>query len=100
MLDKHELLFSRLSCLYGGFPGSSAVKNPPIRQETQETWVRSLGWADPLEGGMEPTPVFLSGKLHGQRMLAGYSQRVAESDTTEVTEHERAVCKNVAFLSL
>ena len=25
------------------------VKNPPI---IQETWVRSLGWKDPLEKGM------------------------------------------------
>ena len=88
MLDKHELLFSRLSCLYGGFPGGSGVKNPPIKQETQETWVRSLGWEDPLEEGMEPTPEFLSGKLHGQRILAGYSPGGRkESDTTEVTEH-------------
>ena len=48
---------------------------------------------------MEPTPVFLSGKLHGQRILAGYSPGGRkESDTTEVTEHEHAVCKNVAFL--
>ena len=28
------------------------VKNPPVMQETQETWVRSLGWKDPLEEGM------------------------------------------------
>ena len=28
------------------------VKNPPATQETQETWVRSLGWEDPLEEGM------------------------------------------------
>ena len=26
-----------------GFPNGSVVKNPPARQETQETWVRSLG---------------------------------------------------------
>ena len=32
-----------------GFPGSSAVKNPPA---TQETWVRSLGQEDPLEKKM------------------------------------------------
>ena len=28
------------------------VKNPPATQEMQETWVRSLGWEDPLEEGM------------------------------------------------
>ena len=27
------------------------VKNPPPMQETQETWVQSLGWEDPLEEG-------------------------------------------------
>ena len=31
------------------FPGGSAVKSlPPV----QGTWVRSLGWGDPLEEGM------------------------------------------------
>ena len=34
-----------------------------------------LGWEDPLEKGMVflPTSVFLLGKSHGQRSLAGYS---------------------------
>ena len=27
----------------------------------QGTWVRSLGWEDPLEKQMQPTPLFLSG---------------------------------------
>ena len=27
-------------------------KNLPAMQETQETWVRSLGWEDPLEEEM------------------------------------------------
>ena len=31
------------------FPGGSAVKNLPAVQELQQTWVRSLGWEDPLE---------------------------------------------------
>ena len=53
-----------------GFPGSSAVKNPPA---VQETWVPSLGQEDPLEMGMQPTPLFLPGKSHGERSLAGYS---------------------------
>ena len=29
--------------------GGSAVKNLPAMQESQETWVWSLGWEDPLE---------------------------------------------------
>ena len=28
----------------------------------QETWVRSLGWEDPLEEGMATHPVFLPGE--------------------------------------
>ena len=35
--------------LFMGFPGGSVVKNPPAMWET---WVRSLGWEDPLEEGM------------------------------------------------
>ena len=35
------------------------VKNPPA---IQETWVRSQGQEDPLEEGMQPTPVFLPGE--------------------------------------
>ena len=33
----------------------------------QETGVQSLGWEDPLEKEMQPTPVFLPGKSHGPR---------------------------------
>ena len=33
----------------GASPMAQWVKNPPAMQETQETWVRSLGWEDPLE---------------------------------------------------
>ena len=42
-------------------------------QKMQETRVQSVGWKDPLEEGMQPTPVFLPGESHGQRCLAGYS---------------------------
>ena len=42
-------------------------------QETQEVWVQSLGWEDPLEEQMQPTPLFLPGESHGQRSLGGYS---------------------------
>ena len=40
-------------------------------QETQETCVQSLGQEDLLEEEMATTPVFLPGKSHGQRSLAG-----------------------------
>ena len=47
-----------------------------------ETRVRSP--KDPLEKGMQPTPVLLPGEFHGQRSLVGYSPwGHKESDTTE-----------------
>ena len=50
----------------------------------KETWVQSLGWEDPLEKERLPTPVFLPGKSHRQRSLAGYSPWAhKESDMTE-----------------
>ena len=49
--------------------GVQLVKNPPV---VWETWIRSLGWEDPLEG-MTSTPVFLPGESHGQMCLAGYN---------------------------
>ena len=70
------------------------VKNLPAMQET---WARSLGLEDPLAETMathsnilswrmewQPIPVFLPGKSHGQRNLAGYSPWGRKGlDTTE-----------------
>ena len=36
-----------------GFPGGSVVKDPPAMQRSKEMQVRSLGWEDTLEEGME-----------------------------------------------
>ena len=50
--------------------------------------IRSLGWEDPLEEGMAPTPVFLPVESRGQRSVAGYSPwGHKESDTTKATQH-------------
>ena len=40
-------------------------------------------WKIPRMSKWQPTPVFLPGKSHGQKTLAGCSPGVAESDTTE-----------------
>ena len=48
-----------LKVVFLGFPGGSRVKNLPAMQKT---WVRSLGWKDPLEEKWGPTPVFLPGE--------------------------------------
>ena len=44
----------------------------------KETWVRSLGWEDPQEEGMELTPVFLPEESHRQSSLLGCSPWVAK----------------------
>ena len=50
----------------------------------QETGVRSLVWEDPWRRKWHPTPVFLPGEFHGQRILVGYSsQGHKESDMTK-----------------
>ena len=55
----------------------------------RETQVRSLGWEDPLEESMATTPISLSGELHGQRSLAGYSPWGHKvSDMTENKQHK------------
>ena len=60
---------------------AQTVKNLPAMKETL---VRSLGWEDPLEKGMAPTPVFLPRESHGQGSLVGNSPwGHKESDTTE-----------------
>ena len=43
-----------------GFPGDSVVNNLSAKQESK---VQSLGQEDPLEKEMQPTPVFVPGKI-------------------------------------
>ena len=61
------------------------VKNPPAMLET---WVRSLGWEDSLEEGMQPTPVFLPGESPWTEEPGGlqfrWSQRVGHDWGTEM----------------
>jgi len=46
------------------------VKNPP-GNAGEESSIQAC--EDPLRKEMQPTPVFLPGKSHGQRKQAGYS---------------------------
>ena len=61
-------------------------------QETQETRAQSLGGDDPLEKEVAFTPVFLPGKFHGQRSLAGYSP----CDLTRVG-HDLAIKQQIYY---
>ena len=75
--------FMKYCTYYRDIPNGAAVKNPPA-VEMEETHVRPLGQDDPLEEEMATIPIFLPGKSHGQKSLAGYSsQGCKESDTTE-----------------
>ena len=59
---------------------AQTIKSLP---EMQETWVVSLAGKIPWRWEWQATPVFLSGKPHGQRNLAGYSSwGCKESDIT------------------
>jgi len=63
------------------------VKNLPVMQETQETWVQSLGQEDPLEKEMATHSSIPAWKIswteeHG-RLYSPWSHK--ESDTTEHT---------------
>ena len=58
------------------------VKNLPAKQET---WIGTVPW----RRGRQPTSVFLPGKSHEQRSVAGYIQPMRsqrESDTTKHTQ--------------
>ena len=44
-------------------PVAQLVKNLPAMQETQEMWVRSLDWKDPLEEDMATHSSILAWKI-------------------------------------
>ena len=84
----HDLLISSLYLIFlgtfittditKGFPCSSVGKKKSVcnaeihlqcRRPGFNSWVRKIPW----RRKWQPTPVFLPGKSHGQRSLAGYS---------------------------
>jgi len=59
----------------------------------QETWVQSLSREDPWRREWQPTPVFLPGKLHGHRSLAGYmGSQKSQTLLSKSTTLEEAEC--------
>ena len=62
------------------------VKNPPVKAGDVRDVGSIPGWGRSPGGEWQPTPIFLPGESHEQRILAGYSPwGCTESDTTEVT---------------
>ena len=83
--------------LFGASPMAQRAENLPAMQETQTTWVWSLGQKDPWRKQWQPTAVFLPGKFQGQRSLAGYSPR--DHKESDVTKH-MAHSTNHSFFSI
>ena len=73
--------------LFTGFPGAASGKELACqcrrsKRHRFDPWVGKIPW----RRKWQPTPVFLSGELHGQRSLEGYSPRgCKELDMTKVT---------------
>ena len=61
-----ELFYPEVGRIVFDIPGGSVVKNLPTSAGDNRSGF------DPWSG-RSPTPVFLPGKFHGQRSLAGYS---------------------------
>ena len=66
-------------CTYGASP-ATALKHPPAMQETQETWVLSLGLEDPLAKEMAIHSSILAWRIpwpeEPGRLQSTWSQRV------------------------
>ena len=56
-----------------GFPGGTVVKSPPASAGDTRGGVWSLARKISWRGKWQPAPVFLPGKFHGKRNLAGPS---------------------------
>ena len=78
-LNTCELNDEYLSCRLG-FPGGASGKEPACQCRRHERcrfdpWVGKIPW----RRAWQPSPVFLPGESHGQRILVGYSPWVAKS---------------------
>ena len=72
---------------------AQTVKNPPAMQVNRfNPWARKIPW----RRKWQPTPVFLPGKSHGWRSLAGYSPwGCKESDTAEWFHFMKSININI-----
>ena len=63
----------------GGFPNGSAVKNSSVLQETQETWLQSLGWEDLLEERMATHSSILAWRIPWTEETSGLQSIESQS---------------------
>ena len=82
MVRQHHQLHGHESEQTLGDSGASLVaqmvKNPPVMPET---WVRSLGWEDPLEMGMATHSSILAWKIRMDGTWRGTIHGVTKSQT-------------------
>ena len=77
-------------CCYKMERASLEVQRLRICLPMQETGVQSLGWEDPLEEGMATHSGVLAWRIPTDRgAWQATVQKVAESGTTEATQHAR-----------
>ena len=62
-------------------PSGSGIRNPPAMQETQETWIQSLGVEDTLEEGMATHSSSCLGNPMDRGAWRSTFHRVAQSCT-------------------
>ena len=80
--ERETILFRGIKSKHRGFPGGSEAKKIclPCRRPRFNSWVRKI----PRRRKWQHTPLFLPGKFHGHRSLAGYSPwGCTELDMTE-----------------
>ena len=92
MLEWIALSYSR------GFSRSRKIPDSGSNSHLLLWQADSLPVVPPARRAWQPTPVFLPGETHGQRSLAGYSPRVAKSQTwlKRLSTHASAQTRNKA----
>ena len=101
MCDIHIQLFvcdiSTLLGMYLSFPSSSDRKVSAC--DARDPGLIPGSGRSSGEGNGNPTAVFLPGKSHGLRSLAGYSPRgCKESDTTEQLHNNNNIYQKLLFI--
>ena len=67
-----------------GLPSASGKERDCQLKRLKEMRVGFLGQEDPLQEGMQPTPVFLPGESHGQMSLKGYTVPAVANRRTQL----------------
>ena len=77
------------------FPDGLAVKSPPAMQETQETWVPSLGQEDSLEEEMATHSSILAWKILWTETPGGLQSKESQRVRHDCTQHSTATEEQV-----